>query len=86
VADFHPAFKEAAYRELAQGAYAKNEALAFVDIPDFLMADSLWAWEAGWQAAFDSLGLTPARIRELEAQYHAALEPVGPTSKRENGD
>lgn len=32
-----------------------------------------YAWDAGWKAAFESLGLTPKRLRELEAQYVAAV-------------
>ncbi len=35
------------------------------------------AFTAGWKAAFESLGLTPRRLRELEAQYKQALEPKG---------
>jgi hypothetical protein len=58
---FHPAFREAAYRELAQGRFKDNESLAFVEIPDYLMAESEWAWEAGWKAAMNQSNVPEAR-------------------------
>ena len=47
----HPAFVEAAMKEIAQGRYAKNESIAFADLPEFLMEEAEWAWRAGWEAA-----------------------------------
>lgn len=43
-------FWEAAIKEIAQGAYAKNASVAFVDLPEALMADAEWAWNAGYLA------------------------------------
>jgi hypothetical protein len=65
-AAYHPAFKEAAYRELAQGRYKDNESLWFADIPDYLMAESLWAWEAGWKAAMNQVNVPEATTRHNE--------------------
>ena len=52
---YHPAFVESAYKEMAQGRYKENASLAFVEIPNYLMAETEWAWNAGWKAAMSQM-------------------------------
>ncbi len=40
-------------QEFAQGAYAKNESMAFAEIPEHLMAEAEWAWDAAYKAGFE---------------------------------
>lgn len=73
---YHPAFREAAYRELAQGSYKDNESIAFVDIPDHLMAESQWAFDAGWEAAMHQSNV-PEQVEKRYPGLHDIEQLMG---------
>lgn len=75
-----PRFLEAAMEEMAQGNYAKNEAIAFTKLPEHLMADAEWAWKAGLAAAemkVDDI-LRKADVRPVNEEFKSKVEPTDP--------